>query len=158
NLATLYMSQGKHAQAEALYKEVLEVKTAKLGADHPATLLAKNDLAALYWRMKKLDRSIPLFEEGVEQQQKKQGAEHPDTLLALTNRGVNYRDAGRLDDGIRCLEEALAAIRKSPDPILAKLAWIPGELAWTYDGAKQYAKSEPLYREFLQQGRQQFGD
>jgi tetratricopeptide (TPR) repeat protein len=157
NLAVLYQAQGKYAQAKTLYKEVLEGQTAKLGTDHPHTLTTKNNLAGLYWRMKNLDRSIPLFEELVQQRNKKQGAEHPATLIALANLGVNYRDAGRLDEGVHCLEQAVAAIRKIPGPTPANLVWIPGELAYTYDGAKQYAKSEPLYRDFLQQCRKQFG-
>jgi tetratricopeptide (TPR) repeat protein len=140
-----------------LYQEALEVQTAQLGADHPSTLATKSELAVLYWRMKKLDLSIPLLEEVLEQRRKKQGAEHPQTLLALANLGVNYRDAGRVDDGIRCLEEALAALRQFPGPLPAYLTWVPGTLAQTYDRAKQYTKSELLYREFLQQGRKQFG-
>jgi tetratricopeptide (TPR) repeat protein len=158
NLAGLYQDQGQYAQAEILFKEVLAGRTARLGRDHPDTRSTKHNLAALYWSMKQLDRSIPLFEEVVQQAKTLLGAGHPDTLRALANLSVNYRDAGRLDHGIRCLERALAGIRDSPGPCPANLAWVPGELALTYDRAKQYAKSELLYREFLQQGRRRFGN
>jgi serine/threonine protein kinase/Flp pilus assembly protein TadD len=158
NLAGLYHSQGKYPQAETLYEEVVEGRTAELGADHPDTLTSKNDLAIMYWKMKKLERSIPLLEDVCEQRKKKLGAEHPATILALSSLGVNYRDAGRMDDGIRTLEEAVAGLRKYPDPVPDRLAPIPGLLAVTYDLAKLFDKSEPLYRDFLQQGRKQFGD
>jgi hypothetical protein len=39
----------------------------------------------------------------------------------------------------------------------ASLLWIPGEMAATYDRVGLFAKSEPLYREFLEAARQQFG-
>jgi eukaryotic-like serine/threonine-protein kinase len=158
NLAALYQSAGKHAQAETLYKEALQGQTAKLGADHPRTLASMNNLAALYWKMKRLDRSVPLFEEAYKLRRKKLGAGHPDTLMTLANLGVNYRDAGRLEDGIRCLKDSLDGARKSPGPLPAKLNWVAGELAATLDGARRYAQSESLYREFLQQGRRQYGD
>ena len=51
--------------AEALYKQLLQVRTAKLGADHPDTLATKNDLAGLYRSMNNPDRSIPLLKTQV---------------------------------------------------------------------------------------------
>ena len=51
--------------AEALYKQLLQVRTAKLGVDHPETLATKNDLAGLYRSMKKPDRSMPLLKTQV---------------------------------------------------------------------------------------------
>jgi serine/threonine protein kinase len=158
DLAQAYERAQQYAKAAALYEEVLEAQTAELGADHAVTLNTKNTLGVQYWRLKKWNRSIPLYEEMVEQQKKLHGAEHRETLFALANLGVNYRDAGRLEDGLRCLEDALAGLRKLPDPKPGWLAWLQGELVGTYDGAKQYAKAEPLYREFLQQSRKQHGD
>jgi tetratricopeptide (TPR) repeat protein len=158
NLALVYENQRKYSEAATLLKEVLDVQTNKRGANHPDTLTTKNSLARLYWLMKMLDRSIPLFEEVVEQRKKKLGANHTDTLIALANLGVNYRDAGRLDDGIRCLEGALAVMRELPGPVPAALVPIPGMLGETYDRAKQYAKSEALYRDFLTKGRQDQGE
>jgi serine/threonine protein kinase/tetratricopeptide (TPR) repeat protein len=157
DLGILYQSQGRYAEAETLFNAVLEGQTARLGAEHPDTLTTKNSLAVLYWRMKKLDRSIPLFEDVVEHHKKVLGPDHPHTLLALANLGINYRDAGRLDEGIRCLEEAFASIRSHVGPIPANLTWILDALVQTYDGARQFAKTEALYRAMLPQIRRQHG-
>jgi tetratricopeptide (TPR) repeat protein len=151
------MTQRKYPEAETLFQEVLKGRTAKLGADHLDTITTRHDLAVLYWLTKRLDRSIPLFEEVVKQRKKKLGTLDPKTVIALANLGVNYRDAGQLSSGIRCLEEALAAIHASPGPIPPPLRWVPGELARTYNQARQFAKAEPLYRAFLQQATQQVG-
>jgi serine/threonine protein kinase len=158
NLAMLYEDERTYPQAEMLLKEVLAGQTAKLGADHPDTMGTKNRLGVVYWKMNKLDRSIRVFEEMFEHSSKKLGADHPNTLSALANLGINYCDAGRLEEGIRSLEAAMAGFYKLPDPKPAQLTWIPTAVAETYDRAKQYAKSERLYRAFLQQGRKQFGD
>src|SRR5262249_40227308 len=45
NLAALSRSQGKYPQAETLFQQVLEVRTATAGADHPDTLYTKQNLA-----------------------------------------------------------------------------------------------------------------
>ena len=47
NLATLLKNQGKTAEAEALYQEVIAGYTEKLGADHTDTLRVKGNLATL---------------------------------------------------------------------------------------------------------------
>jgi hypothetical protein len=65
DLARIYQVQGKCMLAEALYKQLLQVRTAKLGADHPDTLATKNDLAGLYRSMNNPDRSIPLLKTQV---------------------------------------------------------------------------------------------
>ena len=48
-LANAYSEQGKYAQAEALYKQILEVSRRVLGPEHPNTLLAISNLALDYY-------------------------------------------------------------------------------------------------------------
>jgi serine/threonine protein kinase/Tfp pilus assembly protein PilF len=157
NLATAYRSIGQLDQALPLLEEVLARQKEKLGPDHPDTLNTMNSLAAGYWSAKQLDHSVPLFEQAVQKRKAILGLDHPDTLLTMANLGVNYRDARRLPEAIALLEEAVGRIQKLPEPRPADLAWIPGALAVTYDRAGQFAKSEPLYREALEQARRQFG-
>ena len=45
NLADAYSNQGKYAQTEALYRQILEINRRVLGAEHPCTLLSMNDVA-----------------------------------------------------------------------------------------------------------------
>lgn len=55
-LAALYHTQRKFALAEPLYKDVLAVRTAKLGADDPDTIVSQDRLAIVYRSKKKLDQ------------------------------------------------------------------------------------------------------
>jgi tetratricopeptide (TPR) repeat protein len=53
NLAGLYATQGRYAQAEPLYKRSLAIKEKALGPHHPDVALSLNNLAGLY---RKTDR------------------------------------------------------------------------------------------------------
>jgi tetratricopeptide (TPR) repeat protein len=48
NLALLYQSQGRHAEAEPLYKRALVITEKALGPDHPRVGTTLNNLAQLY--------------------------------------------------------------------------------------------------------------
>ena len=76
--------------------------------------------------------------------------------MTQANLGVNYRDAGRPTEGAHLIEEALERARRHPTT-LANLEWAPKELAEAHDAAGQFASSEPLYRDFLEKARKQFG-
>jgi tetratricopeptide (TPR) repeat protein len=149
NLAGAYQAAGKLDLALPLLEETLKLQKAKLGAEHPLTLVTMNNLATLYWRQKRLDRSIPLFEETLRLREKKQGRQHPETLNTLANLGVNYRDAGRLAEAIPLLEEAYAASKKHP-----RLRWIAASLLDAYgkDG-RPTAAAKGLVSEMLADAR-----
>jgi eukaryotic-like serine/threonine-protein kinase len=69
----------------------------------------------------------------------------------MTRLGVSYGDVGRRPEGLALLEDALALARKRPGTLPAML---PRALAAGYDGGGQFARSEPLYRDFVEQARQ----
>ena len=48
SLAGDYYSQGKYAQAEALYSQTLEIQRRVLGPEHPDTLTSMDNLAEVY--------------------------------------------------------------------------------------------------------------
>ena len=60
HLTTVYVAEGKFADAEALYKETLETARRALGADHPQTLGILSDLGVMYQRQGKFSRLRPM--------------------------------------------------------------------------------------------------
>ena len=48
NLAGLYKSQGRYAEAEPFYQQALEMRRELLGDRHPSVATSLNNLAALY--------------------------------------------------------------------------------------------------------------
>jgi tetratricopeptide (TPR) repeat protein len=104
-LAAVYVSQQKHELAEPLYKEVLDVRRAKLGADHLDTLGTLHHLGLLYRYTKRPDLSIPLLEEVLKRRTAKLDPGHPETLGMKADLGISYSDGGRLAEAIALLEE-----------------------------------------------------
>ncbi len=51
NLAELYKSQGSYSQAEPLLQEALDILQRQLGANHPHTITARENLAILHARL-----------------------------------------------------------------------------------------------------------
>jgi tetratricopeptide (TPR) repeat protein len=52
NLANLYKSQGRFAEAEPLFLQALELSKRLLGQEHPNVAISLNDLALLYLEQK----------------------------------------------------------------------------------------------------------
>src|SRR5207244_1803264 len=75
----------------------LQLRKAKLGADHPDTLASMSNLAVDCRDAGKLDLALPLLEEALKLRQAKQGADHPDTLKNMNSLALGYQAAGKLD-------------------------------------------------------------
>ena len=61
SLAQGYQIVGKMDRALPLFEETVRLMTARLGADHPETLLTMNNLAFAYQAAGKMDRALPIF-------------------------------------------------------------------------------------------------
>jgi tetratricopeptide (TPR) repeat protein len=154
NLAVAYQRAGKLAEALPRFEQVYDALVGSLGPDHPNTLGALDNLASAYAASGKLDRAVPLFEETLRLRRARLGPDHPDTLLSMTRLGVSYGKVGRGSEGLALLEEALALARKRPGSMPAIL---PRALVEAYDHGSQYDRSEPLYRDLVEQARKRHG-
>ena len=59
NLASIYESQGRYAQAEPLYKRSLEIREKAFGPEHRAVGVVVNNLAGLYVKQGRLGEAEP---------------------------------------------------------------------------------------------------
>ena len=148
NLSGYYESSEKYDLALTLVKEAFNLQKAKLGPEHPDTLVSMNNLAQLYWRTKQLEKSIPLFKEALKRLEAKLGRDHPKTLHLVANLGVNYMDAGRLKEAIPLLEEAYRGGQKDPS-----LYGFGETLMGAYAMAGERAKLANLIREQVAEAR-----
>src|SRR5207248_1182109 len=145
NLALRYQTQGKIAQAEPLYREVLKVRTARLGANHPDTLAIKNNLAAICQSLGHPDQAEPLLEELLASCIATLGADHPDTLITQNKLAALYQDQGKYPEAEKTLRDCLAVcVKKQPDE------WTTFHtrslLGDALLGQKKYAAAEPLLK------------
>ncbi|MEM9667087.1 MAG: tetratricopeptide repeat protein, partial [Bacteroidota bacterium] len=65
NLAHLYQSQGRYAEAEPLYKQALAVREQVLGEEHPSTATSLNNLAHLYQSQGRYAEAESLYKQAL---------------------------------------------------------------------------------------------
>jgi tetratricopeptide (TPR) repeat protein len=82
-LAGLYKGQGKYVEAESLYVQCLEMRTAALGENHPDTLSSMNNLAVLYKSQGKYVEAEEFFVKCLKVRTSVLGENHPDTLRSM---------------------------------------------------------------------------
>lgn len=113
NLIRVIRLRGDYAEARELGEDIHAVGVATLGADHPTTLKAANDLAIA---TRKAEGGTPAAlqrtEDLVQRYRRLLGDQHPDKLAADMTLVNLYREAGRLDEAIQAAELATLAYAK----------------------------------------------
>src|SRR5206468_10242252 len=63
NLAREYSALGPHAEAVKLFEETVAVMKAKLGPDHPTTLISMGNLAACWVAANRSSEAVPVIDD-----------------------------------------------------------------------------------------------
>jgi tetratricopeptide (TPR) repeat protein len=149
--------QNNYQQAEPLYQRALRINETALGAEHPNTAAALNNLASLYEAQGRYGEAVPLLVRALRINEQALGAEHPTTAAALNNLASVYDSQGRYDEAeplyqraLRINETALGA--EHPDTAAAL-----NNLASVYDSQGRYGEAEPLYLRALRISEQVLG-
>ncbi len=150
NLALLYDTQGRYADAEPLYKRSLAIREKALGPDHPdvatgaeqpglrstgtkvATPMPSRSTSGR-WRSGRR-RSVPTI---------------PDVALSLNNLASLYDKQGRYADAEPLYKRSLAIWEKALGPDHPNVATALTNLAELYTNQGRYAEAEPLYMRSL---------
>nr|MBP9089826.1 tetratricopeptide repeat protein [bacterium] len=149
NLAELYRTQGRYADAEPLFKRSIAIRESKLGAEHPNVATSLNGLALLYKTQGRYADAEPLYKRSLAILEKVNGQDHPDVATALNNLAALYQTQGPYADAEPLYKRSLA-IRESklgadhPDVAISL-----GSLASLYVSQGRYADAEPLFKRSL---------
>ncbi len=111
-LGECQLGLGFAEKAIGLFTKARATFTAKLGPDHPDTMMSMNNLAEGYHYAGKYDRALPLLEETLALRKAKLGPDHRDTLMSMNHLADGYRLTGKYDRALPLYEETLA-LRKS---------------------------------------------
>jgi tetratricopeptide (TPR) repeat protein len=137
--------QNNYQQAEPLYLRTLRINETALGAEHPTTAVAFNNLAQVYQAQGRYGEAEPLYLRALRIREQALGAEHPTTALSLNNLAYLYNEQGQYDEAeplylraLRINETALGA--EHPDT-----ATTLNNLAYLYEAQGRYDEAEPLY-------------
>jgi hypothetical protein len=132
DLASSYGALGRRGDALKLREETLALRKARLGPDHPSTLLSMYNLSVTYHALGRYTEALKLREETLARRKAKLGPDHPDTLRSMWVVAESLAKVGRgaeavpiIDDCFRrATGEAGRAAGKGCQPDL-----LPGVLA-----------------------------
>jgi CHAT domain-containing protein/Tfp pilus assembly protein PilF len=94
NLADLYRSEGRLAEAEPLFKRALEIIEKALGSDHPSLSMGLNNLGELYRSEGRYAEAELLYKRALTIAQKAFGPNNPEVAKSLQNLALIYIQRG----------------------------------------------------------------
>jgi tetratricopeptide (TPR) repeat protein len=112
NLALVLGESGWTQDALEIMEQVVQLRKAKLGEDHPDTLRSMHNLAVWYSEAGRRSEALQLTEQVVQLRKAKLGEDHPDTLGSMHNLAVWYSEAGRRSEALQ-LTEQVVQLRKA---------------------------------------------
>jgi Tfp pilus assembly protein PilF len=92
-VTALYQA-GKFSAAIPIAQEAVELSEKALGADHPDTAAAVNNLGKLYYSMGDYAKAEPLYQRALKIYEKALGPDRPETAQELNNLAELYRSNG----------------------------------------------------------------
>jgi tetratricopeptide (TPR) repeat protein len=112
NLAALYNSQGRYAEAQPLYEQALEMRQSLFAGDHPDVASSLNNFAALYKSQGRYAETLPLYEQALKMRQRLFAGDHPDVASSLNNFAALYKSQGRYAQAQALYEQALEMTKR----------------------------------------------
>jgi non-specific serine/threonine protein kinase/serine/threonine-protein kinase len=156
--AGLLSQDGQYAEAERLYRRVLDGRLRVLGEEHRATLAARNSLAAELLLQEKSAEAEQLYRQTLDACRRAFGPNHPDTLSVLDNLAwVLGRQPGKLAEAVPLARQALSGRRQ----VLGSEHWQTlaslNTVATLLDHQGELPPAEELYRELAETSRRVLG-
>ncbi len=149
SLAISYGDLGRHAEALKLHEEVLALTKARLGPDHPDTLMSMSNLAIGYSALGRHAEALKLREETLALRKAKLGPDHPDTLESMYNLAISYAALGRHAEALKLREETLALQKARLGPDHPDTLASMNNLANSYSALGRHAEAVKLNEETL---------
>jgi tetratricopeptide (TPR) repeat protein len=140
---------GSSLPALELATQAVSVSTGHLGPEHPATLIARGNLAESYRSAGRTGEAIAIEEQLVPDAERLLGPDHPATLTARGNLAASYWSAGRTGEAIAIFERVAADCERllgpeHPDTLIAR-----GNLAESYRSAGRTGEAITLQEQLV---------
>jgi tetratricopeptide (TPR) repeat protein len=156
--AITLQAQGRVAEAEALYREALEIDRKTIGEAHPGYAIDLNNLAGVVQAQGRYAEAEGLYREALEIDRKTIGEAHPDYAIRLNNLAGVVEEQGRYAEAETLYREALEIGRKTIGEAHPDYGTRLNNLAGVVKVRGRYAEAEGLYREALEIGRKTIGE
>ncbi|KAI1419968.1 hypothetical protein F5Y12DRAFT_720093 [Xylaria sp. FL1777] len=114
NLARTYLHLEEHQKSETLLKYVLAKREHFFGADHPDTLMTRNELGMnMCIQKKRLLEAESLVRGVLEARKRVLGKEHAYTLWSVNDLSKVYMELGRNNEAAAILEEIIPTVTRT---------------------------------------------
>ena len=156
-IGTVYTNLGLLSRAQGLLEKATEVARARLGPDHPDTLLAADQLGIVYEQSGLYAKAESLVRDTLERKRRAFGPEDDRTLWVQNNLGLLYFFEGKLVDAERLLVQGLAIRRRQTGPEGPAALQAANNLSEVYLRADRLQQAEELLTATLEGKRRVFG-
>jgi tetratricopeptide (TPR) repeat protein len=112
----MYEAQGRHGDAEPLYRRALAISEAKHGPDHPDVGTTLSNLSVVYAKLKRFAEAEQLNLRALDIKEKQLGPQHPGVGIAVNNLAALYQDQRRYAEAERLYLRSAAALENSSGP------------------------------------------
>jgi tetratricopeptide (TPR) repeat protein len=143
NLALVYRDQGKHAQAEELFNQVLESRRRTLGEEHPDTLGSRYQVAELYFMQGKYTQAEELCKKTLGTMRRVLGDGNRNTLMSWHLLGGIQIGQHKYAEAESTLRDALAADEKAGQERYYRYS-TQSRLGASLTGQGKYDAAEPV--------------
>ena len=113
NLASIQLAQGRYAEAEASYREILRMDTVLAGASHPNNSITYGNIGAALYFQKKYGEAESYYRQALDVARAAYGNSHPEVATGLANLGQALDAQGRFLEAIATLKDAVSIGRKT---------------------------------------------
>jgi tetratricopeptide (TPR) repeat protein len=148
---------GEAGMAVEVFQKELDTRKAKLGPDHPDTLMSVNNLATALEASGQFAKAVTLYEETLARRKSKLGPDHPDTLGSMNNLASAYQASGQLGKALPLFEEALEKKKAKLGPDHPNTLTSMNNLASALQASGQFAKAVTLHEETLVRRKAKLG-
>jgi tetratricopeptide (TPR) repeat protein/transcriptional regulator with XRE-family HTH domain len=148
---------GVYDQGERLLQQAISIYESLLGAAHPYTASALNNLAGLYLSQGKYDKAETLLQQAMVIEESIPDPEHPRIANSLNNLAECYRIQGRYEEAETLLRRALAIREQVSGNQSSDYSRILDNLAKIYQVKGDFAQAEQIFKRALEFSEQVLG-
>jgi CHAT domain-containing protein/tetratricopeptide (TPR) repeat protein len=156
NLAAVLQAQGKYADAEPLFRDVIDMSKRMFKGDNANVAACVNNLAFVLFARGKYTDAEALFRDALDMRKRLFKDDHPNVLQSLNNLGVVLQAQGKYADAEPLLRDALEMHKhlfKGDHPDVATRL---NNLATVLHARGKYAEAEVLLRDVLEMHKRLF--
>ena len=148
-LGAVRMKQGRFAEAETMFRQVLNARQRRLGDEDPGVLHTLNNLSAVLLNQGKLTEAEPLAMQALEMRAKLLGAESREAIQSLNDLARLLAQEERLPEAEKRFREVAAARKKALGPDHPDVAEAVEAIAFVLWDQNKRAEAESTFREVL---------